>query len=98
MFYALQLAYETGFRNSIVVEVTSRELTGLLQMGSPCLAHSGVVIDNIHAWCGSFSNVQFVFISNICNKASYALAIEAAFSLLDQVWLEECPSCILPFV
>ena len=98
VYYALQLAYETGFRNSIVLEVPSRELTGLLQMGPPCLAPSGVVIEDVHAWRGFFSNIQFVFISNVCNKASYALATEAVSSLLDQVWLEECPSCILPFV
>ena len=96
--YALQLAYETGLRQSIVIEVPSRELTGLLNMGPPCLAPSGIVIDDVHAWCGSFYNTQFVFISNVCNKASFALATEAASSLLDQVWLEECPTCILPFV
>ena len=81
-----------------MIEVPSRELTGLLHMGPPYSAPSGIVIDDVHAWCGSFSNTQFVFISNACNKASFALATEPACSLLDQVWLEECPPCILPFV
>jgi hypothetical protein len=48
-YFILQLAYETGFRNSIVIEVPSRELTGLLHMGPPCLALSGVVIDDVLA-------------------------------------------------
>ena len=98
VFYALQLAYETGFRDSIVLEVLSRELMGLIHLDTPCLAPSGVVIEDIHAWRGFFSSIQFVFISNVCNKASYALATEAASSNLDQVWLEECPPCIIPFV
>ena len=47
---------------------------------------------------GPFPILSLSFISNACNKAFYALASEAASSLLDQVWLEECPPCILPFV
>uniref|UniRef100_A0A2N9G1Q3 RNase H type-1 domain-containing protein n=1 Tax=Fagus sylvatica TaxID=28930 RepID=A0A2N9G1Q3_FAGSY len=98
VFYALQLAYETGFRDSIVLEVPSRELMGLIHLDTPCLAPSGVVVEDIHAWRVFFSSIQFGFISNVCNKASYALATEAASSNLDQVWLEECPPCIIPFV
>jgi hypothetical protein len=29
-------------------------VTGLINMGPPCLAPSGIVIDDIHAWCGPF--------------------------------------------
>jgi hypothetical protein len=61
VFYALQLAYETGFRNFIVIEVPSRELTGLLNLDTPCLEPSGVVIEDVHTWCGFFFQYSVCF-------------------------------------
>uniref|UniRef100_A0A2N9HKR3 RNase H type-1 domain-containing protein n=1 Tax=Fagus sylvatica TaxID=28930 RepID=A0A2N9HKR3_FAGSY len=98
VFHALQLAFETGFRHNLVLEVPCRELVNLLQMETPCLAQVGVLFDDIGAWKPYFQNVSFSFISSVCNKAAQALATEVASSLLDHVWLEECPPCILPFV
>jgi hypothetical protein len=98
VFHALQLAYETGFRHSLVIEVPCRELVNLLQNGAFCLAQVGVLLDDIGAWLPFFENVSFSFINSVCNKAAQALATEAASSHLDHVWLEECPPCIVSFV
>jgi hypothetical protein len=98
VFYAMQLAHETGFRCNIDMEVPSQELLSLLKFDSPCLAPSGVLVDDIGAWLPFFRNVSFTFISNVCNKATQALATEAASSDLDCIWLEKCLPCIRPFV
>ena len=98
VFYALQLAFETGFRHSLVLEVPCRELVNLRQRQSDCLAQVGVLLDDIGAWFPFFQNVSFSFINSVCNKAVQALATKAASSLLDHVWLEECPPCIRSFV
>ena len=98
VFYAMQLAHETGFRCNIDMEVPSQELLSLLEFDSPCLAPSGVLVDDIGAWLPFFRNVSFTFISNVCNKAAQALTTEVASSDLDCVWLEKCPPCIRPFV
>ena len=96
VFYAMQLAHETGFRCNIDVEVPSQELLSLLKFDLPCIAPSGVLVDDIGAWLPFFWNVSFTFISTICNKATQALATEAASSDLDYLWLEG-PPCIRPF-
>jgi hypothetical protein len=98
VFFALQFAYETGFRCNVVVEVPSRELLSLLHFDQPSLAPIGVLIDDIGDWLPFFQDISFSFISMECNKASHALAVEAVSSNLDQVWLEECPPCVCPFV
>jgi hypothetical protein len=98
VFYAMQFAYETGFRCNIEVEVPSREVLNLLKFDSPCLAPCGDLIDDIGAWLPFYTKVVFSFISIDCNKAAQALATEAASSNLDCVWLEECPPCIQSFV
>jgi hypothetical protein len=54
VFHALQLAYETGFRHSLVLEVPCRELVNLLQRGAFCLAQVGVLLDDIGAWMPFF--------------------------------------------
>ncbi len=81
VFHALQLAFETGFRHNLVLEVPYRELVNLLQMETPCLAQVRVLLDDIGAWQPYFQNVSFSFISSICNKAAQALAKKAASSL-----------------
>ncbi len=98
VFYAMQFAYETGFRCNIDFEVPSRELLNLLRFESRCLAPGGVLIDDIGAWLSFFTDASFSFISIVCNKAAQALATEAASSDLDCVWLEECRPCIQSFV
>ena len=86
VFLALQLAFETGFRHNLVLEVPCRELVNLLQMETPCLAQVEVLLDDIGAWKPFFQNISFSFISSVCNQASQALATEVTFSLLDHVW------------
>jgi hypothetical protein len=49
VFHALQLAYETGFRHTLVLKVPCRELVNLLQRKSLCLAQVGVLLDDIGA-------------------------------------------------
>ena len=98
VFHALQLAYETGFRHALEIEVPCRELVNMLQNGAFCLAQVGVLLDDIGTWLPFFENVSFSFINSVCNKAAQALATEAASSHLDHVWLEECPPCIVSFV
>uniref|UniRef100_A0A2N9I6M1 CCHC-type domain-containing protein n=1 Tax=Fagus sylvatica TaxID=28930 RepID=A0A2N9I6M1_FAGSY len=61
VFHALQLAYETGFRHSLVIEVPCRELVNLLQNGAVCLAQVGVLLDDIGTWLPFFLECLFFF-------------------------------------
>ena len=79
-------------------EVGCYELVGLLQSNGPCLASIGTLVDDIATWKTYFEFLNFSFIKTICNKAALALATEAASSTLSQVWLEDCPECIISFV
>ena len=61
VFHALQLAYETSFRHSLVIEVPCRELVSLLQKRASCLSPVGVLLDDIGAWLPFFSECLIFF-------------------------------------
>ena len=76
---ALEFAYCIGFFQ-LEVEVGHKELLGLIHMSSPCLAPTGVLIEDICSWIHFFHFISFSFIRSDCNKASQALATEALSS------------------
>ena len=93
LLLALEFAFSIGLRR-LEVDVGNNELYGLLQKLGPCLAHMGVLIDDIHDWTHEFHFLSFSFIKNVCNKTAQALATEALFSSFKQVWLDDHPACI----
>ena len=97
LLMALQFAYDVGLW-ILEVDVGCQELLGLISKGSPCFASMGVLIDDICLWHLSFDFLSFSFIRKECNKAAYALATEALSSHMEQVWLEDQPTCISSFV
>ncbi len=97
LLMALEFAFSIGLR-SLEVDIGNNELYGLLQKSGPCLAHMGVLIDDIHSWTHEFHFMSFSFIKNVCNKAAQALATEALSSSFEQVWLDDHPACITSFV
>ena len=94
---ALKFAYDVGLR-FLLVEVVNQELCSLIQAGSPCFDPIGVIVDDICFWIPLFSSICFGVSKKICNKAAQALAIEAASSLLLQVWLDDHPACITSII
>jgi hypothetical protein len=60
------------------------DLFNLVQQGSPCLAHIGVLVDDLCGWLPIFQDL----IQKSCNKTALVLATEAASSISLQVWLE----------
>ena len=93
LLLALEFAFSIGLRG-LEVDVGNNELYGLLQKPGPCLAHMGVLIDDIRDWAHEFHFLSFSFIKNVCNKATQALATEALSSSFQQVWLDDYPACI----
>jgi hypothetical protein len=79
---ALEFAYSIGLFQ-LEVEVGHKELLGLINMSSPCLAPIGVLIEDICSWIHLFHFISFSFIRTDCNKASQALATEALSSFSD---------------
>ena len=93
LLLALEFAFSIGLRG-LEVDVGNNELYGLLQKPGPCLAHMGVLIDDIRDWAHEFHFLSFSFIKNVCNKAAQALATKALSSSFQQVWLDDHPACI----
>uniref|UniRef100_A0A2N9FNB8 Reverse transcriptase domain-containing protein n=1 Tax=Fagus sylvatica TaxID=28930 RepID=A0A2N9FNB8_FAGSY len=94
---AIKFAYDVGLR-CLVVELDNQELCSLIQAGSPCFDPIGVIVDDICSSIPLFSFLCFGFSKKSCNKAANALATEAASSLITQVWLDDHPTCITPFI
>jgi hypothetical protein len=80
------------------MELGCYELVDLLHSNGPCLAPIGNLVDDILAWKVSFEFLNFSLIKNVYNKAVLALATEAASSISNQVWLEDCPVSIFSLV
>ena len=94
---ALKFAFDMGLR-CIDLEMESKELLGLLKGPGPCLAVVGNLVGDILSVQKSFMFLKFSFVSKICNKTVQVLATEALSSNNTQVWLEDCPACILSLV
>ena len=70
----------------------------MLKQVGPCLAPVGNLVDDIVLSKRYFEIFSYSYVTKSCNKATCALATEAASSLSSQVWLEDCPDCIISHV
>ncbi len=82
----------------IELEFDHKDLFCLLQQVGPCLALVGNLVDDIVLSKRYFEILSFSYVTKLCNKATCALATEAVSSLSSQVWLENCPTCIISYV
>jgi hypothetical protein len=94
---ALQLLFDVGLQ-SIIIEIGNKELLCLLNVVGPCFAAIGNLVDDIKVLQSKFVSVKFSYVSKCCNKAANVLATEALSSTFAQVWLEDCPVCIISHV
>jgi hypothetical protein len=82
----------------VELEFDHKDLFWLLQQGGPCLAPVGNLVDDIVLSKRYFESVRFSYVTKLCNKATCALATEIVSSLFSQVWLKDCPDCIISHV
>jgi hypothetical protein len=94
---AVQFAFDMGFR-WLEVDIPYKELIPWLQADDLCLAPIGPLIEDILWVKNACDFCHFSFINSSCNKAASVLASEAASSISPQVWLENCPACIVSIV
>ena len=94
---AIQFAFDMGFRR-LEVDIPYKELIPWLQADDLCLAPIGPLIEDILWVKNACDFCHFSFINSTCNKAVSVLATEAASSISPQVWLENCPACIVSIV
>ena len=94
---AVQFAFDMGFRR-LEVDILYKELIPWLQANELCLAPIGPLIEDILWVKNACDFCHFSFINSSCNKAASVLASEAASSISPQVWLENCPACIVSIV
>uniref|UniRef100_A0A2N9F4D6 RNase H type-1 domain-containing protein n=1 Tax=Fagus sylvatica TaxID=28930 RepID=A0A2N9F4D6_FAGSY len=94
---AVQFAFDVGLRY-LDIELTFSNLLSLLNSDGSCLAPIGTLVDDILCVKQLFHFCQFSFTKILCNKAALALASEALSSSFSQVWLEDCPPCIVTLV
>ena len=97
VLWAINFAYDIGIRR-LEVDLTNKELWGMLTSCGPCMAPIGTLVEDISAWKDLFYSLSFSVIKNVCNKAANALATEALSSISDEVWLEDCPASIISLV
>ena len=94
---AVQFALEIGL-NQVVLEGDSVTVIEALKNGSGQFASYGNVLDDIRSQLAGFQYVEFSYSSRVCNSVADALAKKAKSSVGLQVWLEDLPDDIAPFV
>jgi hypothetical protein len=82
----------------VQLEFDHKDLFCLLQQVGPCLAPVSNLVDDIILSKCYFEILSFSYVTKLCNKATCALATEALSSLSFQVWLKDCPDCIISHV
>ena len=94
---AVQFALEIGL-NQVVIEGDSVTIIEALKNGSGQFASYGNVLDDIRSHLAGFQYVEFSYTSRVCNSVADALAKKAKSGVGLQVWLEDLPDDIAPFV
>jgi hypothetical protein len=94
---SIQFAIDIGLFQ-VELELDNKDLFCLLKQVGPCLAPVGNLVDDIVLSKHYFENFSFSYVTKLCNKATCALATKAVSSLSYQVWLEDCPDCIISHV
>jgi hypothetical protein len=82
----------------VELEFDHKDLFCLLQQVGLCLALVGNLVDDIVLSKRYFKSLSFSYVTKLCNKTTCALATEVVSSLSSQVWLEDCPDCIISLV
>ena len=75
-----------------------QSLSLTLKNGSGQFASYGNVLDDIRFQSSGFQYVEFSYTSRVCNSVADALAKKAKSGVRFQVWLEDLPEDIVPFV
>ena len=94
---AVQFAIEIGLTR-VIVEGDSAVVIEALLLGSGQLASYGNILDDIRVQAAVFQFVDFSHTSHVCNSVADALAKKASSGVGLQVWLEDLPANIAPFV
>ncbi|XP_065634433.1 uncharacterized protein LOC136069632 [Quercus suber] len=94
---AVQFALEIGL-TQVVVEGDSVIVIEALQNGSGQFASYGNILEDVRSLLSHFQYVVFSYSSRVCNSVADALAKKASSSSGLQVWLEDLPEDIAPFV
>ena len=94
---AVQFALEIGL-TQVVVEGDSITVIKALKNGSGQFASYGNILDDIRFQSTGFQYVEFLYTSCVCNSVADALAKKANSHVGFQVWLEDLPEDIVPFV
>ena len=93
----VQFALEIGL-NQVVIERDSVTFIEVLKNSSSQFASYGNVLDDIWSQSTGFQYVEFSYTSRVCNSVADALAKKAKSGVGFQVWLEDLPDDIAPFV
>ena len=94
---AVQFSLEIGL-NQVVIEGDLVTIIEALKNGSGQFASYGNVLDDIRSQSAGFQYVEFSYTSRVCNSVAVALAKKAKSGVGLQVWLEDLPDDIAPFV
>ena len=94
---AVQFALEIGL-NQVVIEGDSVIVIEALKNGLGQFASYGNFLDDIRSQSAGFQYVEFSYTSSVCNSVADALAKKAKSGVGFQVWLEDLPDDIAPFV
>ena len=84
--------------NQVVIEGDSVTVIEALKNGTGQFASYGNILDDIQFQSTGFQYVEFLYTSRACNSVADALAKKANSGVGFQVWLEDLPEDIVPFV
>jgi ribonuclease HI len=96
-WHAVNLCVEKGF-HKIVLEGLSLVVVSALNKPLPTWSSYGQLIEDIKVKPKCLQQVEIIHVNRAANLAAHSLAKFAISQLLDELWMEECPSYIQSIV
>jgi hypothetical protein len=95
--FAVQFSIEVGFFD-VVFEGDAQTVIKEIDSQPPHLSRIGHFIESIASVRQQCRNSNFVYVHRSINGAAHVLACEAAFSNVNETWLEDTPRSIAHIV
>ena len=94
---SIRFAIDIGLLR-VELEFNHKDLFCLIQQMGPYLVPIANLVDDIILSKRYFEILSFSYVTKLCNKATYVLAIETVSSLSSQMWLEDYLECIISHI
>jgi ribonuclease HI len=95
--HAVEFCRDLGLRE-VIFEGDSLQVVNMIRDHEESWSRFGQVVADIKTVLGSFRRCDFQHVRRAQNNAAHGLAKESVREVIDRVWMEEIPICILDTV